>query len=192
MADPLLPASHRRRRRSGCAIDGVPRRICPTRSLQKSMLSSTRLRRLPRRRSREAARGRPCTTTWPAITRCARTAGALLGSRSNATRRQCSGPGWTRADASGVAGRSPDSCDARTAHHVTLAGASCPSINAKRVTTRFGTPPPCAFARRQRRHRDRPLARTRTDLDDQRLSARRHDPQPTSGRACADVGTTAT
>ena len=37
-------------------------------------------------------------------------------------------------------------------------------------------------ARRQRRHRDRPLARPRADLHDEHLPPRRHDPQATSDR----------
>ena len=37
-------------------------------------------------------------------------------------------------------------------------------------------------ARRQRHHRDRPMARPRTDLDDEHLPARRHDPQTAGDR----------
>ncbi len=69
-----------------------------------------------------------------------------------------------------------DAIERRLARHLATAAESCPSIKGKHVTmhTLRHTAAMRLLLAGQRRHRDRPVARPRTDLDHQHLSARRH------------------
>jgi len=88
---------------------------------------------------------------------------------------------------------SRDAVERRLAHHVALAGTSCPSITAKRVTmhTLRHTAAMRQFARGKRRHGDRAVARPRAARDHEHLPARRHEPQAASDRpghpACGEA-----
>ena len=82
-------------------------------------------------------------------------------------------PHLHRHDASAAtpsSGASPSTCAG--------AGASCPSLASQARHHAHAAPHRghAPAARRQRHHRDRAMARTRTDLNDQHLPARRHDP----------------